>query len=122
MAGYSSHDGGIFIVDFTLNQALAEGAVVFRGRDCEFQAGCRVEAGERKAESGKDLMLAKLVQRLAGELFQRLAQQDKANVTVFGTRTGCGGERDLEGLLEQFVPIMGRLKELDIGGQPGGVG
>src|SRR5689334_23595930 len=115
MAGYAAHQGSVFIVDLTLNQAMAESAVVFRGRDCEFQAGWRVETGGRKVEFGIDLTLAKLVQRLAGELFQSLAQQDKADVTVFGTRTGCGRERDLEGLLEQFVLIMGRLKELDIG-------
>src|SRR5215831_3538502 len=121
MAGYAAHHGGIFIVDLTFNQTTAEGAVVFRGRDCELQAGWRVEAGERKVEFGKDLTLAKLVQRLAGKLFQRLAQQDKANVTVFGTRAGCGGEWDLDGLLEQFVPMMGGLKELYIGGEAGGV-
>ncbi len=94
MAGYSAHDESVFIVDFTLNQAMAESAVIFRGRDCRFQVGWRVEAGMRKIEFGEDLTLAELVQRLAGKLFQRLAEQDEADIAVFGARTGIGGERD----------------------------
>ncbi len=121
MAGDSAHDGGIFIVDLALNQAMAEGAVIFCGRDCGLQVGWRVEAGVRKIEFGEDFTLAELVQRLAGKLFQRLAQQDEANVTVFGARAGLGGKRDAERMVEQFVLIMGGLKELDIGRQAGGV-
>ena len=67
---------------------MAEGAVIFRGRDFRLQFGWRIEAGMRKIEFGEDLTLAELVQRLAGKLFQRLAQQDEADITVFGAGTG----------------------------------
>src|SRR6185312_7829671 len=95
MSGYPAHDGGVFIVDLALNEAMAEGTVIFGRRDCEFQVGWRIEAGMRKIEFGEDLTLAELAQGLAGKLFQRMTQQDEADVTVFGTRTGRGGERDL---------------------------
>src|ERR1051326_971577 len=119
MTGDSAHDGSIFVIDLTLNQTMAEGAVVFSRWDCEFLVGLRVETGMRKAEFGKDLTLAELVQRLAGKLFHRLPQQDEADVTVFGTRAGIGGKGDAKGLREQLVLIMRGLKELDIGGQSG---
>src|SRR5690349_45846 len=99
MAGYSAHDGGVFIVDFALDQAMAEGAVVFGGRDCESDFGWRVEAGVRKIEFGKDLAPAELVENFAGEPFERFAQQDEADITVFSAHAGIGGERDAEGLV-----------------------
>ena len=73
-----------------------------------FQVGWRVEAGMRKIEFGEDLTLAELVQRLAGKLFQRLAQQDKADIAVFGAGAGSGGERDMESLPESVRPYYGR--------------
>ena len=121
MASYSAHDECVFIVDLTLDQAMAEGAVIFRGRDCRLQAGWRVEAGMSEIQFGEDLTPAELVQRLAGKLFQRLAEQDEADIAVFGVRAGIGSERDTESLLEQFILIMGGLEQLDIGGQAGGV-
>src|SRR6476661_463746 len=96
---------------------MAENAVIFCGRDGRFQVCRRVEAGVRKIEFGEDLTPAELVQRLARELFQRLAQQDEADVTVFGAGTGRGGEWDAESLLEQLVLIMGGLEQLDVGRQ-----
>ena len=78
---------------------MAEGAVIFRWWDFRLQFGRRVKAGVRKIEFGEDLTLAELVQGLAGKLFQCLAQQDEADVTVFGTGTGIGGEGDAESLL-----------------------
>ena len=117
MPGYPAHNGSVLIVDLTLNQSMAENAVIFCGRDGRFQVCRRVEAGLRKIECGEDLTPAKLVQSLAGKLFQRLTQQDEADITVFRTRARCGGEWDAESLLEQIVLIMGGLKQLDVGGQ-----
>ncbi len=65
MASYSAHDESVFVVDFTPDQAMAEGAVVFRRRDFRLQVGWRIEAGMRQIEFGEDLTLAELVQRLS---------------------------------------------------------
>jgi hypothetical protein len=61
MSSYSAHHEGIFIVDLTLNQAMAEGTVIFSGRDCGFQAGWRVKARMAEIEFGKDLTPAELI-------------------------------------------------------------
>src|SRR5436305_959133 len=119
MRSDSAHDEGVFVVDLTLNDAMAEGVVIFSCRYYGLYFSWRVEAGMGKVEFGKDLTLAELVQRLARKLFQRLAEQDKADVTVFRAGAGVGGERDLEGLLKQLVLIMGGLEELDVGRQAG---
>ena len=66
MAGYSAHDRSVFVVDFALDQAMAECSVVFRRWDFRLQFGWRIEAGMRKIEFGEDLTLAELVQGLAG--------------------------------------------------------
>src|SRR5438270_11523352 len=84
MSGDATHHGSVFIVDLTLNDAMAESAVIFSWWECGFPSGWRVEAGVCKAEFGENLTLAELVQRLAGKLFQRLAEQDKADIAVFG--------------------------------------
>ena len=122
MAGHPAHHGSVLIIDLTLDQAMAESAVIFRGRDCGSELSRRIEAGLAEIKSGEDLTLAELVQRLSGQPFQCLAEQDKADVTIFGARTGCGSERDAKSLAKQFVLIMGGLEELDIGGQAGGMG
>src|SRR5579864_1690908 len=121
MAGNATHDRSVFIVDFALDQTMTERSVIFRGRDCCFLVGWRVKAGVRKVEFGKDLTPAELVQRLAGKLFQRFAQQNEADVTVFGSGTGRGHKRDLESLTQQLVLIMGGLEQLDVGRQARGV-
>src|SRR5579864_1607746 len=122
MAGNATHDRSVFIVDFALDQTMTERSVIFRGRDCWFLVGWRVKAGIGKVELGKDLTPAELVQRLAEKLFQRFAQQNEADITVFGAGTGICGERHFNGLLEQLVLIMGGLEKLDVGGQARGMG
>jgi len=110
MSSDPAHDKSVFVVDLALNEAMAEGAVIFRGRDCWFFVGWRVKAGVRKVEFGEDLTLAELVQRLAGEPFQCLTQQNEADVTVFGARAGIGRKGYLESLTQQLVLVMGGLE------------
>src|SRR5579864_2011791 len=121
MASDSAHDESVFIVDLTLDQTMAEGTVIFCGRDCGLQVGWGIEAGLRKVEFGEDFASAELVQRLAGKLFQRQAQHDETDVAVFGARAGGGGEWDAKSLMNQFILIIGGLEELDVGRQARGV-
>ena len=108
MSSNSAHDGSVFVIDLALNQAMAEGAVIFRGRDYEFLAGRRVKAGMAEIEFGEDLTPAELVQRLAGKLLQRFTQKDKADIAVFGAGAGIGCERDVGGPGRAARPYYGR--------------
>ena len=66
MPGDAAHDGGVFVVDFTLDKPMAKNTVVFRGRD-ERLLVCRwIKDGVCKTKFGEDLRLAELIQRLAG--------------------------------------------------------
>jgi hypothetical protein len=98
MASNSAENGGVFIVDFALNKAVAKSMVIFSGWDERFPIYRWIEDSMRKSEFGEDLSLAKLVQRLARELLDDFSQQDEADVAVFGAGSRIGGQRDLQRL------------------------
>src|ERR1051326_8491376 len=113
VAGDSAHDVGVFIVDLSTDDAMAEVLVVFGGRDQWLAILGREKGHAREAERGKDFAPAELVQWLAGKPLQSLAEQDEADITIFGAGSGIGCKRDLVGLLNQLFLIMGCLEEFD---------
>jgi hypothetical protein len=95
MASDSAHHGGVFVIDLALNETMAEGAVTLcRGNPTPEWVRGWLEPGWKKFEPLEYFSLTELVQRLAGDFFQRLTEQDEANVAVFGVSTGIGGQRD----------------------------
>ncbi len=41
MAGYTAHHAGVFVIDLALDEAVAESAVIFGGRDPVLRCGWR---------------------------------------------------------------------------------
>ena len=80
-----------------------------------------IERGVRHAERAEDFALAEGVERFVGESLQGDAENDEADVAVFGASAGIGGEFGGEGGREQFVASLGAQEELLVGRQSGGV-
>src|SRR6266567_5147269 len=98
MTGYASHDPGVFVVDFALNDLMTEGSVIDGWWNQRLTAFWWFVRHTCQPEAVKDFTLTELVQRLTGQLLQRLAQQNKANITVFCVRTGIGRQGYLQSL------------------------
>ena len=120
MASDPTHYGGVFVIDFALNESMAEGAITLGGGNPtpKWVPGW-LEPGWEKLKPLKYFSLTELVQRLTGDFFQRLTEQDEANVTVFGVSTGIGGQRDDQRLIHKFIFIFRSLEQLDVSRQAG---
>ena len=75
----------------------------------------------RHAQRAKDFALAECVERFVGQAFEDDAQNDEADVAVFGARTGSVGQRRGEGGLQKLFTSLGELEKLFVGGQAGAV-
>ena len=76
----------------------------------------------RHAERPEDFALAEHTERFIGEAFEDDAENDEADVAVFGARTGGSGKRRGEGGLQKFFTSLGAQEKLFVGGQAGAVG
>ena len=72
-------------------------------------------------ERTEDFALAECVEAFVGEAFERDAENDEADVAVFGARAGSGGKRGGEGGLQKVFASLGVQKKLLVGGQAGAV-
>src|SRR5262245_58877241 len=119
MAGHPAHDRSVFVIDLPTNYAMTESGVILSWR-C--QDAPRVPGGseeDHELERMEYLADAELIQRLPGNMLERLSQQNKANVAVFGPGPRNGGERNRQRLLDQLLLIMGGLEQFDVGWQAG---
>ena len=73
----------------------------------------------RHAERAEDFALAEDVEGFVGETFESNAENDEANVAVFGARAGSGRERDVKGRLQKVFAGLGAQEKLFVGGQAG---
>src|SRR5262249_1748807 len=121
MTGDAAHDPGVLVIDLALDDSVAEVSVVLRGRDPMFVAGRWVETHARQVELQKNLPAAEFIERLTGQDGEDFSQSDEANVAIFGAGSRIGDERDVEGLADQLVLVIGSLKQLDVGRQAGRV-
>src|SRR5271156_1195691 len=80
MAGGSSQNETIFILHFSLDNPVAEGCVLFGGRDSRSPISRRTKAGAGHAKRSKPLARAKGFQCLAGDCLERLPEQDESRV------------------------------------------
>src|SRR6185437_996981 len=103
MASYSSHHPGVFIVDFTLDDAMTENLIVLSRRNLFSLIRAWIEGHGLQAEWCKDLLTAKGVQSGFCDPFQGFAQQDESDVAIFGMRAGIVRKRHLACLLKQLV-------------------
>src|SRR5215813_8180014 len=103
MAGYAAHDEGVFIVDLSLDQTMAKRAVVFGGWNQKLPIQWRVKGQAWQVEPGKDLTPAEVIEGFVRDALQGFPQQDEANIAVFGTGSGVGGEWNCQGLLQKLI-------------------
>ena len=76
----------------------------------------------RHAERTEDFALAEGVERFVGEAFEDDAQNNEADVAVFGARSGSGFERSGKGGMQKLCASLGAQEEFFVGGQAGAVG
>jgi len=98
VAGHTVHQPGVFVVDLALNHAMAKAGIVLGGWT-KLPGLLRLKAHgqtERKA----DFSFVGAMQRLVRDPLQREAQENEADIAVFGVGTGIGGQGDLKSLDE----------------------
>src|SRR5882724_2715793 len=95
VAGDAAHNEGVLIVDLALDHAIANLLTIRCRHDLSLQLLFRLETGRVHLQALEYVESAKTVERRTGELLQCLSQQNESDVTVFGARSGVGGERDL---------------------------
>ena len=89
MSGNAAERARVFVLHLALNDAAAEGAIVGCRRDAILQGGRGIEGRARHAQRAKDFALAKCVKRFVGQAFEDDAENDEADVAVFGARAGA---------------------------------
>ena len=104
-----------------LNDAEAEAAIVGGWRDRVLQSVCGIEGRVRHAQRSEDFALAERVERFVGEAFERDAENNEADVAVFGAGAGGGGERRGESGSQNRFASLGTQEKLFVSRQAGAV-
>src|SRR5437762_10121605 len=91
MRRYASQHAGVLVVDFSLDNAVAERAVIDGGRNRGTPSRWRVESGVSHSQWAEDLTLTETVKRFVSNALERNSKNDKTDVTVRGlvTRIRC---------------------------------
>src|SRR5579884_3799325 len=100
MTSDSTEHGGVLVVDLSLEDPLAEGKVVFGGRNLRPRFLGRQKTRAQHLQRMKYLAFAVSSNGFAGDHFEHGSQYDKADVTVFGAAEGIMGERHFDGALQ----------------------
>ena len=120
--GHAIQEPGIFVLHFSLNTAVAEGGVLFCGRDGWPDLRRRAEAGGSHAEGFVDFAVCPGLQGVTGADFEGFAEQDETGIGVFGAGSWLGFERNLQAGLHEFERRGKGAEELDVAGKAGAVG
>lgn len=130
-AGVSRHateDEGVFVLNYALNDSLAEGAV---GISLSLIGGRRnfcthvrrgVERGVGHCQWPEDFALAETIERFSVDAFERRAQDDESDVAIFGSGAGIVGEGSDEGGAQEFVAQVRLEEKFFVSGQTRGMG
>src|SRR5215831_13590991 len=120
MAGNSPHHPCILVVDLALHNAMPEGCVVFgRWHVSLIWMSGEIEADSETVERLEDLAFPKSVQSFTREPLQGDAEQDEADVAIFGMGAWISHKRYLVCLGQQLGAVFGGFKELYVRGQSG---
>src|SRR5437762_184923 len=84
LSGHASQDAGILVINFSLNDAVAERAVIDCGQNRRSPSRRRIESCVGHAQRSEYLALAESVKRFVRDAFEGDAENDKTNVTVGG--------------------------------------
>src|SRR2546423_70216 len=85
---YPSQHTGVLVMNFSLNDAVAERVVIDCGRNRRSPSRRRIESSVGHAQRSEHLTLAETVQRFVSNALEREAKNDKTNVTVCGLSAG----------------------------------
>ena len=88
MGGDTTHCGGVFIVDFTVYEVIAQVGAIFRGRNAVFEMGRWAVPGVVHFERFEYVLFDEVVQALASDGFEDFTQGEKAQVAVHGVCAG----------------------------------
>lgn len=123
-AGVSSdtaEDESIFVLDFALDDAMAERAIVDGGRNFRAHLGGRVERRAGHGERAENFALAEGVEGFLCDASEGFAEDDESDVAVFGLGSGIGGEWHSDGGAEQIIVGLGFEEKFLVGRKSGGV-
>jgi len=117
----ATHHAGIFVLHFSLNDAVAERLIVGCGGDGSSPPRWRIERRVRHGQWPEDFVLTEAVERLVGDALERDSQDDETDVAVFGSGAGVGGEWSREGGGEKLVSRVGLQEKFFVRGQSRGL-
>jgi len=121
VSGNAAEDARVFVLHLALDDSVAEGAIVGGWRDGVLHCKCGSEGRVRHAERAEDFALAERVERFVGEAFEDDAENDEADVAVFGAGTGSRCKGCCEGGLQKVFAGLGAQKKLFVRRQAGAV-
>jgi len=102
MARDTSEHAGVFILNLALNYAMAKNPIVGCGHDSRMPGRRGQEGGARHSQGAENLALTEKVQAFIRYAFEQMTQNDKPDVTVFGSRPWIRRERNAESSRQQF--------------------
>src|ERR1700722_5777030 len=117
MAGRTTQDETVFVLNFSLDDSPAKGCVLFGWRDRRSPISRRTKASAGHAEGSKPLACTEGLQSFAGDCLKRLAEQNKSRVGVLGTASRRSFERQTEAGVQQLPPIRRAREESGVAGQ-----
>src|SRR5262249_54902314 len=106
VSGNSSHHAAILVLDFSLDDPVAERLIIRRPRNSPAQSRRGVGGRVRHADRAKNFALAKDVQWLVGDSVKSHPQNNESDVAVLRMRTGVVGERSCKSCLQQLLATM----------------
>src|SRR5437867_151342 len=112
MSGYASQDTGVLVIDFSLDDAVAEGAVIDCGRNRGTPRRGWIESSVRHSQWAEHLTLTETVKRFISNALERNSKNDKTDVTVYGLGAGIRCQRRCEGRIQQLIFRRGSPEQL----------
>ena len=88
MGGDTTHCGGVFIVDFTVYEVVAQVGAIFCGRNAVFEMGRWTVQCVVHFERFEYVLFDEVIQTLAADGFEDFTQGEKAQVAVNGVCAG----------------------------------
>ena len=114
-------DGGVFILDFALDNAMTEPYVLLGGRNSGALGREWAEARCGHGERGKDFPVCPLGEGFVYEDFEGFAEEDKSGIGVFGACAGRNFDAEFETSTKQGKRCEVLLEQANVSGQTGGV-
>ena len=112
-------DEGVFVLDFALNAAVAEGCVFLGGRNGKALGGRGAKKAGVHAEGRQDFAPHPGREVFAGEDLESLAEENEAGVGVFGAGSGLGFDGQGEARAIEGGGSGGCAEEFDVTGKAG---